>query len=285
MKSGIHFITLTIILGIFSLDVAPAFVVTDGLVGYWTFDQIHIIDKTVKDVWGDNNGTISGNPKVVPGHVGEAHEFDGARDFVNLTTLGDFDRNMGTSTFEAWFKTSNTTDWMTLINTHGAECPYWGIQFNAVNNRHGFFKEEGTIFIYNSIIRERGCQPYMTGGNFNIYDGEWHHIVYINEYRKEEGIGGRGIDTVYIDTEFRGVVDGSNRGWINFPFTEPVYLGARNFGEKSEGHFNGMIDEVRFYDRPLTIKEIRRNFESTTPYNVEPKGKLSTLWGSIKDAK
>ena len=115
--------------------------------------------------------------------------------------------------------------------------------------------------------------------------GEWHHIVYINEYRKEDGIGGRGIDTVYIDTEFRGVVNGSRRGWINFPFTEPFHLGARNFGGESAGHFDGMIDEVLFYDRPLTLKEIRRNFESTTPYNVEPKGKLSTLWGSIKDAK
>ena len=78
MRSRIYFMTFAIIIGIFSLNTAPASVVTDGLVSYWTFDRGYIIKKTVKDVWGDNNGTISGNPKVVPGKV-ERHS--------NLTVL------------------------------------------------------------------------------------------------------------------------------------------------------------------------------------------------------
>ena len=92
MKRGIYFMTFAIITGIFSLNTAPASIVTDGLVSYWTFDRGYINNKTGKDVWGDNNVTISGNPKVVPGQVGEALKFDGAGDFVNLTTLGDFVR-------------------------------------------------------------------------------------------------------------------------------------------------------------------------------------------------
>ena len=47
-------------------------------------------------------------------------------------------------------------------------------------------------------------------------------------------------------------------------------------------HFTGMIDEVRFYDRPLTPDEVIQNFESTEPYHLEPKGKLSTVWGALK---
>ena len=80
MKSGIHFLTFAIVIGIFPLNTAPASVVTDGLVSYWTFDKAYIVNDTVKDVWGDNNGTIIGNPKVVPGKIGEALEFDGADD-------------------------------------------------------------------------------------------------------------------------------------------------------------------------------------------------------------
>ena len=120
MKNGIHFMTFAIIISIFSLHTALASIVTDGLVSYWTFDRGYITNKTVKDVWGDNNGTLIGNPKVVPGQVGEALEFDGIDDFVNLTTLGDFGGQIGTSSFEAWIKTTNKKDWMTLINTHGA---------------------------------------------------------------------------------------------------------------------------------------------------------------------
>jgi hypothetical protein len=43
-----------------------------------------------------------------------------------------------------------------------------------------------------------------------------------------------------------------------------------------------MIDEVRFYDRPLTADEVIQNFESTEPYHIAPKGKLSTVWGALK---
>ncbi|MBC8235184.1 hypothetical protein H8E77_37035, partial [bacterium] len=50
---------------------AEAQAVKEGLVSYWTFDQADIKGKTVKDVWGDNDGTIIG-PKIVKGKVGEA---------------------------------------------------------------------------------------------------------------------------------------------------------------------------------------------------------------------
>ncbi|MDE0087443.1 MAG: LamG domain-containing protein [Candidatus Poribacteria bacterium] len=289
MKSRIYFLVFTIIIGMFSLNTALASVVTDGLVSYWTFDNIHIIDKTVKDVWGDNNGTISGNPKVVPGHVGESLEFDGKGDFVNLTTLGEFGKQMGTFTFEAWIKTSNNTGWMTLINTHGAECPYWDIQLNGVKEGNVFRAFPGRLFFVNSLLPKQNgeCTAFLIGttslnikNRLNIYDGEWHHIVYTNEHLIEEG---KSHALVYIDTKSNAKSTGKfGDAWTSFPFTEPVHLGARNFGGKPEGFFEGIIDEVRFYDRPLTLKEIRQNFESTTPYNVEPKGKLSTVWATIK---
>ncbi len=280
MKNLIYILSLSVIISSVSYQPITADIVTDGLVSYWTFDIGHIVDITAKDVWGDNNGIISGNPKVVSGYVGEALEFDGSNDFVNLTALGEFGRKMGTITFEAWIKTKNKTDWMTLINTHGVECPYWGIQLNGLKNQHGLQISEGMMFGLNSIIRERGCSDYFLGGSYNIYDGKWHHIIFINENMIEEG---KGFDSIYVDTIFGGVIKSSlGNEWTFFPFTEPVYLGARNFGGKPEGYFDGMIDEVRFYDRRLSEEEIIQNFESTTPYNVEPKGKLSTVWGTLK---
>ena len=101
MNIRICLITFTLLLGILSLNAAVASVVTDGLVSYWTFDKGYVVNKTLKDVWGDNDGKIVGNPKIVPGRVGEALEFDGSGDFVNLSTLGDFGRQIGTASFEA----------------------------------------------------------------------------------------------------------------------------------------------------------------------------------------
>ena len=282
MKSGIHFLTFAIIIGMFSLNTAHASVVTDGLVSYWTFDKVHITNKTAKDVWGVNNGTTIGNPKVVPGKVGEALEFDGVGDFVNLTTLGDFGRQIGTSSFEVWIKTTNKTDWMTLINTHGAECPNWGIELNGINRRNRFEIIAGTLHHYIGIGGPNGCGGAGSGRNVGIFDGEWHHIVYTNDYTVHEG-GGNGKRIIYIDGVARSPSNhgfGGNRAFS--PFTASVTLGARKFPGKSTGHFMGMIDEVRFYNRPLTADEVTQNFESTEPYNIEPKGKLPTVWGALK---
>ena len=296
MKRGIYFMTFTIIIGIFSLNTAHASIVTDGLVSYWTFDGVHITNKTVKDVWGDNNGTLIGNPKIVPGQVGEALEFDGIDDFVNLTTLGDFGGQIGTSSFEAWIKTRNKKDWMTLINTRGAKCPSWGLELNGINRKHKLKMNEGTLYYYAYLdyldlgahldLRDiGGC----SGSGKNItgpFDGEWHHIVFTIDYKiNEDGMSGNGKTISYIDGvsgsisghEFGGNI---KKGFL--PFTAPVILGARKFPGKSTGHFMGMIDEVRFYNRPLTADEVIQNFESTEPYNVAPKGKLPTVWATLK---
>ena len=69
MKSGIYFRIFAIIIGVFSLNATSASVVTNGLVSCWTFDSTYVVNKTTKDVWGDNDGTISRNPEVVPGEV------------------------------------------------------------------------------------------------------------------------------------------------------------------------------------------------------------------------
>ena len=283
MNSRIYLITFTLLFGIFSLNAAVASVVTDGLVSYWTFDKGYVVNKTLKDVWGDNDGKISGNLKVVPGKVGEALEFDGSGDFVNLSTLGNFVTQIGTSSFEAWIKTTNKKDWMTLINTHGAQCPDWGIELNGFNDGLRFEIMEGTLHHYFSIGGPRGCETSGRGSKVDIFDGEWHHIVYTSDYMIDDGVGGNGKRVIYIDsvpgTISNDTFDG-NRALS--PFTAPIYLGARKSIRKSHSHFIGMIDEVRFYDRPLTADEVIQNFESIEPYNIERKGKLPILWGTLK---
>ncbi len=282
MKKLLSLFIITTLPVLFSNQITHAEIVTDGLVSYWTFDSANIVNKTAKDVWGENNGTIMGNPKVVPGKIGEALKFDGSGDYVNLTTLGDFGGRFGQSTFETWFKTNNTTDWMTLINTHGHDCPYWGIEFNGFKNRHEFEFIEGMMHFSISLRNEAdtGCTTFGGGSTYRLNDGAWHHLAFVVDYDMENG---RGQRYIYIDNRSPGISFtsfGHDRDF--FPFTDPVDLGARHYKNVAQGFFEGMIDEVRFYDRPLTEEEVQQNFESTRPYNVAPKGKLSTVWGAIK---
>ncbi|MBC8507914.1 MAG: hypothetical protein H8D34_23855, partial [Chloroflexi bacterium] len=54
---------------------ARADIVEDGLVSYWSFDNI--AGDTVEDAWGDNDGTMFDGPEIVDGKYGKALKFDG----------------------------------------------------------------------------------------------------------------------------------------------------------------------------------------------------------------
>ena len=50
-------------------------IVADGLVSYWTLDEIK--DGKVEDIVGDNDGSLQKKQKVVKGKYGNALEFEG----------------------------------------------------------------------------------------------------------------------------------------------------------------------------------------------------------------
>ena len=83
----IAFALTVIIITLMSANIAKAQVVQDGLVGYWSFDEADISGDTAKDVWGENDGTIMGNPKMVEGRFDKALEFDGVDDKVSIGNI------------------------------------------------------------------------------------------------------------------------------------------------------------------------------------------------------
>ncbi len=93
--------TVTLIIGV------EAQVVTDGLVSYYTLDKNDIVGDTVKDLVGGKDGTIVGEPESIEGHLGEALNFGGKPDCVELPIL--FNIGEKPASYEAWFlKTPNS---------------------------------------------------------------------------------------------------------------------------------------------------------------------------------
>ena len=258
-------------------------IVTDGLVSYWTFDRDDITDNTVKDVWGENNATIVGTPKIVNGHLKDALKFDGIKDYVNLTTLGDFGAKLDFSTVEMWIQTDYKETWTTIFKTIGTcnnrATMFWGIDINRrtvdaeerKNDPFGpqiiFAEDFIQLYLASFFKNKDGCSLVFLRGEFPISDGEWHHLVYTNKTVDEKGAESR-ERALFIDgtlnriSKFNPTVPDAQYKYA--PFSEPVYLGAGNNRGRAEGFFNGIIDEVRIYDRTLTEAEIMRNYQSTT---------------------
>lgn len=320
MKKLIFLLTFTLTITMFSHNGYTEPFVTDGLVSYWTFDRQDIDGDIVEDIWGKNNAKRVGARKV-NGRVNGALEFDGIDDYVNLTNLGDFGSQVGTSTFEVWVKTSFKEErWTTLfkvrdvdfverdpeaIKIEGPECGMgWGIDLNAwaqpaifaklglkpANfvgigiedvNEISFHKDVIRFYLTNRVGRF-GCKNLTIGWKFPISDGEWHHLVYINGAPYVDENGHEWWErAVFIDGERKSLSRSSRWEPGDFiPFIEPVYLGAGNNRGEAERFFNGIIDEVRIYNRPLTEDEVTQNFE--IGLSVEATQKLPVVWGTLK---
>lgn len=317
MKRALYLLTIALIITVFPHNGYTETIVTDGLVSYWTFDQQDIVGNKAKDVWGKNHGTIVGNPRPVAGRVNGALEFDGFNDYVNLTNLGDFGSQVSTSTFEAWIKTSlRKKRWTTLFKVRDADCAMgWGIDLNGWAERANlvvkgekfidpflrlgpdfdfdeninFTKDVIRFYLTNKVQLKPEvpiCLHLTYGVRFPISDGEWHHLVYVNGplYVGEDGYEWR-ERTIFINGKRKMHSRGRGQPFISVPFTEPVYLGAGNNRGKAEAFFNGIIDEVRIYNRPLTADEVTQNFKSKIGLSVQAAEKLPIVWSNLKTAQ
>lgn len=220
-------------------------VITDGLVSYWTFNKADIIGNIAKDVFGHNDGTIKGC-KQVSGKVGEALEFDGVSNYVEVPD----DKSLqlwSTFTLEAWFyqmesRSSRIIDKITAGTSDG---PHLDTHPGA---------------------RLRSCSGncFSTAKDHSL--NEWHHAAVTFD---------EGTVVLYLDGSPEG------EGKTISPLSGnslTLKIGADSNGQNL---FRGIIDEARVYNRALKESEIKHNM-SAKGLAVEKLRKLAITWGSIK---
>ena len=227
--------------------------ITDGLVSYWSFNKDSVADKTVKDIFGANDGTMDGNVEVVKGKVGEALKFSGGHvdcgSDKSLTDIGD------QMTLEMWIKPEKS-GWAIIA----------GISRSGNNSYVVAWSDQNRVDfnIWNGALE---TWPFHSLAQLDL--DKWYHIAGV--YDSSEAI-------IYINGEedskkkFEGVLKHNG---------ENFWMGAR----KSDGlPFNGLLDELRLYNRGLSQAEIEQNLDAVG-LAVEPAQKLALTWGIIKVSK
>jgi hypothetical protein len=207
-------------IAVWCMSEAEAQLVTDGLVSYWTLDS----SDGVKDVWGSNDGTISGDPQVVAGKIGDAMEFDGDGDFVDCGA--DASLNLTDAiTIEVWINPAEAGEGGANVGPackaqSGIDPWSWQLRYNAPGGFMGFQfngNPEGSTWI---SVQE------------NLTPGVWYHIV---------GTFDGSSIVCYLDgvEKDRGAISGISGG-------DSVFFIAQDGWDNC---FNGAIDEVRIYNR------------------------------------
>jgi len=229
-------------------------IVTDGLISIWTLDRSEIIGKVAKDVHGNNDGTIEGNPKTVNGKIEEALEFDGKGGYVDCgddKSISDFSK---TYSIEAWAYFAVAANYPGLFQrgdkTTSSQIEIYlqpAANLTTVHNRDAIY------YVYWSPV------PLT----------QWTHIAVV--WEKEEW-------KVYYDGVEQAQTGGGGSA-ANPDTGKTCYIGLGY----TENSMNGIIDEVKVYNRALSKNEIQKNFKATSNMlAVEPVNKLAITWGSLK---
>jgi len=257
-KTLTHVLVLTVITAVFMyVNAANADIVRDGLVSYWPLDEI--VNGTVKDIAGKNDGTVEGEPELVEGKYGKALMFHGSPDVVTFGTEG-FPTGADPMTLSAWFmREQSDAGGVQYIFGFGN----WPIGETATRN-FGVGTRGGDIV-------------FMTqwGGEYDTLSvkvslGEWHHVVAVHDDVAQKNI-------IYLDG-----VEVANK---DVPDADVGDAGGSIGAEPGPGEYfaGGVIDEVGLYNIALTEAQAIQNYTQSPA--VEPADKLSVTWGKIKASR
>ena len=234
----------------------------EGLVLHLSFDQSTIQAKTAKDLSKEgNDAIINGGAKVVAGKFGDALEFDGKDDFVEVPLKPSITFSKGDSlTVQAWVKTDDKPPQNDGIvgNYRPATDALWVVSVSGDNaadrGKMGF------------SVRDKGRanSAGVRSADF-LNDDKWHHLAGVRDQKEKK---------------IRFYVDGTLIG-EQTDNTQDINSGQSIWiGEHLNRYYKGLIDDVKVWNRPLSADELDLSRSGAT--GVDASSKLATSWGLVK---
>jgi hypothetical protein len=246
-RKSIYLVSFVFVLGVILTSTAIA--ADPSLVGWWKFEEA---SGTLFDQSDNHNDGTAFNGVLYQqaGQIGYALGFDGTDDYVTIGTTG---RPADTFSFGGWFKTSVTHE-IDAQTDSGVGGVY--NQRYVFEPRHGGDLNAGAGL----SIGTNGISVYEHGSNYmpatavyatNLGE-DWNHIMIVYNNKQP---------TIYLNG--RAVCTGlsSPRATVY----APVQLGGMAYG-----YFEGLMDEVRIYNRVLSVAEIKKLAARRKAWNPNP---------------
>jgi len=212
---------------------------SSSLVACWNFDEGK--GNVVHDISGNNNDGIIHGASWTKGVWGYALSFDGEDDYVKILDSPSLDLT-DSFTIEGWIypRELEKNDHQFILCKHKTfydDKGTWNL-ISPPNGNHLSFASSGQ-----GSIRSR-----------NISDFTWTHFAFtFNDTTDKYG--------VYIN----GKVD--NTGNISFNIRNTslnLYIGGEKY-EEMWHFFNGLLDEIRIYNKDLSSEEIWQHYQKYEP--------------------
>jgi hypothetical protein len=224
----------------------------NGLIGYWSFNETSGTTANDASATG-NNGTLLGDATWAPGHIRGALSLDGQNGYVQVPSTPNLEQISSAITICAWVKFSNNLAYNSgdmqdvvrkVTDLSNNPPPYSAYDLVVQDFGGGTFKARMGVTRASDSIR--GTSDW---GSAHSY-GSWYHLV---------GVYDGSAVRIYVN----GVQESSAAFSGNLLQTaQPLCIGRYgNVGEP----VNGLIDDLRLYNRALSATEIQTLFNATSP--------------------
>ncbi len=221
-----------------------------GLVGYWPMEEA--FGSQAFDKARFRHAQVFADWTVLP--VGRAYAFDGADDYLQLSTASTIviTKDMD-FTLEWWFKAPAQTNTVMFSSGKGdgsasdlLNTGSWSVGFN----------ENGDLYVAN-----QGNYIVLDDDDQNYQDDNWHHFALT--------LSRRGNTSVFVDGVREESVSSSNFGTLAGQY---MWIGARGFKTSTvqfgfDHHFNGIIDEFRAWNLQRKQSQISLDMTSQVPFD------------------
>lgn len=258
MKKRTRILALCFLLSITALQAQ------DGLVGYWSFDQMD--GDSIEDHSNQGNQGYVRGASLQAGVVGNALYFDGSDDYVeipgNEISVPGALAGLREGAISLWFRVDS------IPRLGIAPLFYFGGEavcdfYDAANE--GIILEVGHNPVHKNSRRlyftifGNGCTKpsFCFNSNQSIIEGQWYHLVVVV---------GEDYNTGYLDGE-----EMRNR-WYNFGGPddtqffdnalkkERLWIGKGHW-DRSVQHLKGAIDELKIFYRPLSSESVQALYQ------------------------
>ncbi len=220
----------------------PAYVPTNGLVGWWPFNG------NANDESGNgNNGTVNGATLTTDrfGNVGKAFTFSGLTDVITVNNNNSINfQTTNSATFSFWIATDTIQTFRTPIIQKQSGSGVSQVGYNiGIDNNGNTINNLVSLSVNNGNASQLG---YATSNSYpSTFFRNWNHFIIA--YNQGDGI-------CYVN----GVLDSlwtSQVGNIGDNIN-PLLFGSANNLSSSSKKFYGKLDDIGIWNRALTQQEI-----------------------------
>src|SRR3989344_4908798 len=235
-----------------------------GLVGMWTFDGVDMGTTSAIDRSGNaNTGWLINGTKKSIGKIGQALNFDGVDDYVDVASNSIL--NAYPITISVWAKINpvQAGTYPALVNKYvNGSLNGWQI-YTEVSSKKlcaWYFRSSGNSTGYEGV----NCFGSVTG----YFDNQWHLVTFVVDASGS---------VLYVDgvskrtSAWTGTAGATNT-------TQNISIGTY---PNAQGYLNGLIDEVRVYNRALTPTEIRQLYKAGSSFHPNTTNKSTIRDGLV----